>query len=149
MEKRYRKCLRIILSDIGIIPTFTRTQIYTKTNSWPFILLFQFRAGILLYGILRQQALPEYGALFRFRSVNNYVSTRDAIGCASLVLISIRVEKTRMAISWWGVKLWNGLPLCIRNANASKLFISLYYARLQQLMLSEFDLQRKFYDFIL
>ena len=146
VELLYRHCLRIILNDTGIFPLLARIGVYTEADSWPLSLEFQLQAGTLLYGIIQAKAIP--AQLDLLPRVNSLLSTRTASDATYLQMPLIRHERMRVALTWWGPKLWNTIPSDIRQVPSKTLFAMLYATYLSKTLYSNYELHCRFYDFV-
>jgi hypothetical protein len=61
-----------------------------------------------------------------------------------------RLERERVAFSWWGIMLWNSIPAGIRDIPSIRVFRDKYTEYLIQKLVCdvEFNFSAKFYDFV-
>jgi hypothetical protein len=151
LELLHRRCLRIILNDTGMIPLLSRYNVYCETNSWPLSLQFQFRAAILMFDITHVKAVPAFLNLFSLVSSRSVSVTRLSSDTTSLESVPIRHERTRIAIRWWGPKLWNSIPQSIRTLNLQAFcipFARKYAQYLDEQFGIDYVYHRNFHDFV-
>ena len=115
LEYLYRKCGRIIL---GQAHSRDDTKIFLQLNVLPLRLLFQLRGASLMYRIICLQSVPLFDGYFVFsRSIRRPLD---------LSLPSVSSDCARRSLRFWGAKLWNSIPMHIRNATTLPQFVRVY-----------------------
>jgi hypothetical protein len=148
LELLYRRCLRIVLDDIGPIPSILRLGDYSQTASWPLILEFQYRAGVILYSVIRLRSIAAYSNFFSFTSARSDTVTRRIADTTLTNPCRIAHERTKAALNWWGSMLWNSIPRDIRNSSSKTSFSSAYRKYLSLQLQSNYELHRRYFDFV-
>jgi hypothetical protein len=148
LELLYRRCLRIILDDIGPIPLISRLGVYSQTASWPLMLEFQYRAGVILYSVIRVRSIAAYSNFFSFTSARSDTFTRRIADTTLTNTCRIVHQRTQAALIWWGSMLWNSIPREIRNSSSKASFCSQYRKYLSLKLQSNYELHRRYFDFV-
>jgi hypothetical protein len=137
LEYLFRKCGRIIL---GYSLAKYDKAVYFRLDVLPLRLLFQLRCAQFMYAVLRTKSLSLFDGYFRFqRSVGRH--SHD------LCLPNISSERSRRSVRYWGAKLWNSIPVTIRNASSTSEFTSSYKSYLKSKVTDCVD-SYDIYDFI-
>jgi hypothetical protein len=142
LELLLRHCARIVLGDVGLLPTIHNVDVYKEMGIMTLQLLFQHRAARLLFKILNHVDSTYARLLFKTNAVCESYQLRAHVPLATP---RIRLERTRAAVSYWGAKLWNSLDSRIRNSRNVDEFMQLYSSHTSE---CNTVLPRHFYDFV-
>jgi hypothetical protein len=148
LEVALRQCARIIIGDVGPIPIIPSRQLYQLVDIVPLQLLFQLRAGCLIFGILNSNSTISIISAFKYNSTSYHGNLRARLTLAEL---AVRRERSRVALSFWGSKLWNTLDNTVRDSRNSVEFKKRYLSHILARMGSNDNvttLPHHFYDFI-
>ena len=152
LELIYRYCLRIILNDVGSIPTISNFDLYVTLDVLPLSLLFQIKVGRMIHKALVLDSAPAVKRLLvdsqdRQTASISRLSQRVA---TPLRVPFYRLESSRACFVFYAAHLWNRLPLAYREANSEREFVSAYQNYLLSRMHEEgiVDSSAKFYDFV-
>ena len=124
LEALFRRCCRLVTCEPSV-PDDVVT--YRSLDVLPLRLTLQHSSGVMLYNILVLKRLPALLSLFTIivpTTSNARLIRKDVI---TLRLPAIKLESSRHSFAYWGAKLWNSVPACMRSCNSVTAFSKLYH----------------------